>query len=636
MRHLTIIGFLLFSLNATGQTFTFECFSNAYLTGDSCDICPNTTNLSRSFNGLMIYKSGIKYKWIDEPYLIRRKPSNSVEFIEQAVQTPDKITISLNQTGFSTVQGLIDSTFCAGATTGGIFYATDSTDIAPIYTGDTLTIVGHGATTVNFDSILQKYVVYSPIVSGGGTVTNVAFTNANGFTGTITNPTTTPNLTVGTSVNGLAYGNGVGLLAATIGTGIGFSSGTITATDNSATNELQTLSVSTNTATLSNSGGSVTIAGGGINTVGTSGTTITVTGTEVDGSITNERNTAFAVSAGNLGITDAGGTLNVPVTTIAPDQSTTNENLTISVGANSENLGGQTLTVTGSGIVTPTYTPATNTLNIAATEVDGSVTNEGSLTVAAGASNTSIINSNTSGSTGVTITAGNGLNIVETGNTIILGVNGGTDPWVVGGNTLTANSTIGSNSNHTVGIETLGTVKMHFNSVDGKIGVGNTSPQVAMDFDGHTDGIILPGGSIAQRPNVTRAIRWNTAIQGVEAGNSSGSFVPLSALTGVTTTTGAAVQGTGLSLSILREDATGVSVNVVCGNNPQNNSMVLRLTFTSAVISRQPIITISAGNQTTAGVSFWSQSGGANIVDIYAVGTLISGLTYSINVNANL
>ena len=586
MRQLAIIGFLLFSLSATAQTFTFECFSNAYLTGDSCDICPNTTNLSRSFNGLMIYKSGVKYKWIDEPYLIRRKPSNSVEFIEQAVQTPDKITIALNQTGFSTVQGFIDSTFCAGAITGSIFYATDSTDIAPIYTGDTLTIVGHGATTVTFDSILQKYVVYSPIVSGGsGTVTNVSFTNANGFTGTITNPTTTPNLTVGTSVNGLAYGNGIGLLAATIGAGIGFSGGVITATDNSATNELQTLSVSANTATLSNSGGSVTIAGGGINTVGTSGTTITVTGTEVDGSITNERNTAFAVSAGNLGITDAGGTLNVPVTTIAPDQS---------------------------------------------------ATNEGSLTVAAGASNTSIINSNTSGSTGVTITAGNGLNIVETGNTIILGVNGGTDPWVVGGNTLTANSTIGSNSNHTLGIETNGSTRMHFNSADGKIGVGNTSPDVAMDFDGHTDGIVLPGGSIAQRPNVSRAIRWNTAIQGVEAGNSSGSFVPLSALTGVTTTTGSAVQGTGLSLSVLREDATGVSVNVVCGNNPQNNAMVLRLTFTGSVISRQPIITISAGNQTTAGVSFWSQSGGANIIDIYAVGTLISGLTYSINVNANL
>jgi hypothetical protein len=68
---------------------------------------------------------------------------------------------------------------------------------------------------------------------------------------------------------------------------------TITATevDGSTTNELQTLSVASNTATLSNSGGSVTIAGAGINTVSTSGSTITVTGTEVDGSVSNELQT---------------------------------------------------------------------------------------------------------------------------------------------------------------------------------------------------------------------------------------------------------------------------------------------------------------------------------------------------------
>jgi len=53
-------------------------------------------------------------------------------------------------------------------------------------------------------------------------------------------------------------------------------------------------------------------------------------------------------------------------------------------------------------------------------EVDGSISNEGSLTVAAGTGTTSIINSNTSGSTGVTITAGTGLSIAEAGNVITL------------------------------------------------------------------------------------------------------------------------------------------------------------------------------------------------------------------------
>lgn len=73
------------------------------------------------------------------------------------------------------------------------------------------------------------------------------------------------------------------------GTGINITGTVISNTgDLSNTNELQTLSVASNTATLSNSGGSVTIAGAGINTVSTSGSTITVTATEVDGSITNE------------------------------------------------------------------------------------------------------------------------------------------------------------------------------------------------------------------------------------------------------------------------------------------------------------------------------------------------------------
>jgi len=80
--------------------------------------------------------------------------------------------------------------------------------------------------------------------------------------------------------------------------------------DASATNELQTLSVAANTATLSNSGGSVTIAGAGINTVGTAGTTITITGTEVDGSTTNELQT-LSTGTNTLTLSNGGGTVTV-------------------------------------------------------------------------------------------------------------------------------------------------------------------------------------------------------------------------------------------------------------------------------------------------------------------------------------
>jgi hypothetical protein len=83
-----------------------------------------------------------------------------------------------------------------------------------------------------------------------------------------------------------------------------------TPADPSPTNELQTLSVVTNTATLSSGGGSVTIAGAGINTVGTAGTTITVTGTEVDGSVSNELQT-LSTGTNTLTLSNGGGTVTV-------------------------------------------------------------------------------------------------------------------------------------------------------------------------------------------------------------------------------------------------------------------------------------------------------------------------------------
>jgi hypothetical protein len=78
----------------------------------------------------------------------------------------------------------------------------------------------------------------------------------------------------------------------------------------------------------------------------------------------------------------------------------------------------QTVALTGAGItaITGTYPNFT----ITSTEVDGSVSNEGSITVGAGTSTTSLLTSNTSGSTAVTLTAGTGLSIAETGNVITL------------------------------------------------------------------------------------------------------------------------------------------------------------------------------------------------------------------------
>lgn len=65
-------------------------------------------------------------------------------------------------------------------------------------------------------------------------------------------------------------------------------------------------------------------------------------------------------------------------------------------------------------------------------ETDGSVTNEGSLTVGAGTSTTSLIQSNTSGSTSVTLEAGTNITLSEAGSTITIAASsGGGSPSVI-------------------------------------------------------------------------------------------------------------------------------------------------------------------------------------------------------------
>jgi hypothetical protein len=54
--------------------------------------------------------------------------------------------------------------------------------------------------------------------SGGGGVTTVSVASANGFAGTVATPTTTPVITISTSVTGILKGNGTAISAATAGT----------------------------------------------------------------------------------------------------------------------------------------------------------------------------------------------------------------------------------------------------------------------------------------------------------------------------------------------------------------------------------------------------------------------------------
>jgi len=67
-------------------------------------------------------------------------------------------------------------------------------------------------------SATNEWEFYTPSGGGGGTVTTVSVVSANGFAGTVATATTTPAITLTTTVTGLLKGNGTAISAATGGT----------------------------------------------------------------------------------------------------------------------------------------------------------------------------------------------------------------------------------------------------------------------------------------------------------------------------------------------------------------------------------------------------------------------------------
>ena len=102
------------------------------------------------------------------------------------------------------IKGLTSSldTILASDGTGGVKSVTIGTGLS--YSGGTLSSTG-----------------------GTGSVTNVSVVSANGLAGTVSNPTTTPAITLSTTANGVLIGNGTSISNAVIGTGLQYASSTL-------------------------------------------------------------------------------------------------------------------------------------------------------------------------------------------------------------------------------------------------------------------------------------------------------------------------------------------------------------------------------------------------------------------------
>jgi len=187
--------------------------------------------------------------------------------------------------------------------------------------------------------------------------------------------------------------------------------------------------------------------------------------TEVDGSTTNELQTiSTSGAAGNITLSDGGGTLNLNVNDA--DASTTNEIQDISTTGAAGNIS------ISSG----------STLNLNVDDADASATNEGSLTVGAGTASTSVISSNTSGSTDVTLTAGTNVTLSESGNNITIAA--------TGGGTTYNNITETADTLYIKKYLDVDTSTLHVDATNNRVGIGTSTPSATMDIRGQT--IIRP------------------------------------------------------------------------------------------------------------------------------------------------
>lgn len=124
---------------------------------------------------------------------------------------------------------------------------------------------------------------------GSGTVTSVSVTSANGFAGTVATATTTPAITLSTSVTGILKGNGTGVSAATAGTDYQSPITLTTIGTGAATFVSNTLNIPTPSGT------------GTVTSITCFGTAITISGTcTTTGQLPGETSNGSA-SSGNIG-----------------------------------------------------------------------------------------------------------------------------------------------------------------------------------------------------------------------------------------------------------------------------------------------------------------------------------------------